>query len=60
MSGKTWSIEWYTLDGDKKTKATIGEGTNSYGDGAERVVGTFERYEDAELICKLHNESIKE
>ena len=61
MNGQKWMIEWFSLDkNEKKTKATIGEGANVYGDGPERIVGTFERYEDAEIICKLHNAQIED
>ena len=61
MNDKKWSIEWYTEDKDSKGKnATIGEGTNVYGDGPERIIGVFERYEDAEIICKLHNAQIED
>ena len=60
MNDKKWSIEWYSLGkNNKKTQATIGEGLNEYCDGLERIIGTFERYEDAELICNLHNDQIK-
>lgn len=59
VSDNKWMIEWYTEDKTSKGKnAVIGEGTNRYGDGPERIIGTIERYEDAELICELHNNSL--
>jgi hypothetical protein len=44
----------------KKYNAEIWEGTNIYGDGPERYVGTIKSYEDAEQICALHNKNLKQ
>ena len=61
MKNDKWSIEWFSLDkNNKRTQATVGEGLNEYCDGPERIIGTFERYEDAEIICKLHNAQIED
>lgn len=57
---KTWRVEMKSYSAGKFLRGTITEGMNQFCDGPEREIGVIYNEEDAEEICRLHNESIKE
>lgn len=57
MKRKDWSIFCATL-GSNTGKFEIAEGVNDQGDGPERTIGVFYNRDDANEICKLHNDAI--
>ena len=55
MEDNTWIVDCVARKDGKVVSCEIWEGTNSYGDGPARTVGTFTSYDDAKHICDLRN-----
>lgn len=54
-----WHIFSYTEGkAGAKVDIVIGEGTNSQGDGPNRIIGKISSEEDANAIIKAHNASL--
>ena len=55
LDADNWFVESHNING---RGCQIGEGENSYGDGANRVIGKITEQKDADRVCILHNEAV--